>query len=127
MAFNAYINKDLTMNKNSPINIVYNTLYYNHGNAYNPHSGFFTAPTDGLYIFTWTSVVAPKQLFDSQILVNGIRKGLGNCNNSANTPSYENCANTVPLVLKTGDKVNIRTTSGNYLHGLWSSFKGWKV
>ena len=35
--------------------------------------------------------------------------------------------NTVPLVLKTGDKVNIRTTAANLLHMGWSSFKGWKV
>ena len=35
---------------------------------------------------------------------------------------------TVPLILATGDKVNIRTDVADYLHGGgWSNFKGWKV
>ncbi|XP_061191806.1 uncharacterized protein LOC133200086 [Saccostrea echinata] len=101
-------------------------ILFNHGNAYNQHTGVFTAPSDGLYVFTWSSVVAPKKLFDSEILVNGQRNGLGNCNNVL-SQGYENCSNTVPLLLKVGDKVNIRTTSADYLHGIWTSFKGWKV
>lgn len=79
-----------------------------------------------MYIFTWTSVVAPGKIFDAEILLNGKRKGLGNCNNEGGS-WYENCANTVPLVLRAGDKVNIRTVTANYLLGFWSSFKGWKV
>lgn len=47
----------------TPVKIVYDGLFYNYGNAYNPHSGAFTAPSAGLYIFTWTSTVAPKKLF----------------------------------------------------------------
>ena len=115
------------MEKNTPTNVVYDAVYYNHGNAYNPVSGFFTAPSSGLYVFTWSSCVASKKVFDAEILVNGNRKGKGNCNNE-NGSWYENCANTVPLVLWTGDKVNIRTTKADYLEGgEWSSFKGWKV
>ncbi|XP_078319646.1 uncharacterized protein LOC111122203 [Crassostrea virginica] len=126
VAFNAYIKNHLTLNRNTPTNVVYDTVYYNYGNAYNPYSGYFTAPSNGLYVFTWSSLVDPKKIFDAEILVNGQRKGLGNCNNLEN-PGYENCANTVPLVLKTGDKVNIRTITADYLHWQWSSFKGWKV
>nr|XP_022291836.1 cerebellin-3-like [Crassostrea virginica]XP_022291837.1 cerebellin-3-like [Crassostrea virginica]XP_022291839.1 cerebellin-3-like [Crassostrea virginica] len=127
IAFNAYNKQHLTMEKNTPTNVVYDAVYYNHGNAYNPVSGFFTAPSSGLYVFTWSSCVASKKVFDAEILVNGNRKGKGNCNNE-NGSWYENCANTVPLVLWTGDKVNIRTTKADYLEGgEWSSFKGWKV
>ncbi|XP_078314857.1 cerebellin-3-like [Crassostrea virginica] len=127
IAFNVYNRQPLTMGRNTPTNIVYDAVYYNHGNAYNPTSGFFTAPSSGMYVFTWSSCVAPKKIFDAEILVNGIRKGLGNCNNERGS-WYENCANTVPLVLENGDKVNIRTVVANYLHGAgWSSFKGWRV
>ena len=126
VAFNAYINKHLTFHTYTAANVVYDAVLYNYGNAYNTQSGYFTAPSDGLYVFTWTSVVAPKKIFDTQIMVNGQRNGLANCNNIGN-PGYENCANTVPLVLKTGDKVNIQTTTANYLLMYWSSFKGWKV
>ena len=126
VAFSAYTSKHLTLHRNTPVNVVYDAVYYNYGNAYNTHSGFFTAPSGGLYIFTWTSLVYPRKIFDAEILLNGQRRGLGNCDNELN-PGYENCANTTPLILKTGDKVNIRTTVANYLRRHWSSFKGWKV
>nr|XP_034312012.1 uncharacterized protein LOC117684350 [Crassostrea gigas] len=125
IAFSASISKQLTLHRNTPVNVVYDKVLFNYGNAYNPHSGFFTAPSAGLYIFTWTSLVISRKIYDAQIVVNGIGKGLGNCNNESN-PGIGNCANTVPLVLKSGDKVNIRTTTANYLHPHWSSFKGWK-
>ena len=127
VAFNVYNSRDLTMGRNTPTNVVYDAVYYNHGNAYNPVSGFFTAPSFGLYVFTWSSCVASRKIYDAEILVNGIRKGLGNCNNVGGS-GWENCANTIPLVLETGDKVNIRTAGADYLlGGEWSSFKGWKV
>lgn len=126
IAFNAYLTKTLTMHISTPVNIVYDGLIYNYGNAYNPHNGIFTAPSDGLYIFTWTSFVVTEKTFNAEILANGKRKGLANCHNRYNK-GYENCANTVPVVLKNGDKVNIRTTYANSLTKDWSSFKGWKV
>nr|XP_034312010.1 uncharacterized protein LOC117684349 [Crassostrea gigas] len=127
VAFNAYTSQHLVFKRNTPVNVVYDKLYFNYGDAYNPHSGFFTAPSAGLYIFTWASVVAPRKIFDTEILVNGKRIGLGNCNNESSS-GYENCASTFPFVLNAGDKVNIRTVFANYLHGGgWSSFKGWKV
>ena len=45
------------------------------------------------------SLVTSKNIFDTEILVNGVRKGLADCNNELNQ-GYENCANTAPLVLK---------------------------
>lgn len=63
---------------------------------------------------------------NTELLVNGHGKGVANCHNSYNK-GYENCANAVPVVLKKGDKVNIRTTYANSLIRDWSSFKGWKV
>ena len=84
VAFNAYINKHLTLHRNTPVNVVYDAVYYNYGNAYNTHSGFFTAPSGGLYVFTWTSLVTARKIYDAQILVNGQGKGLGNCNNEGN-------------------------------------------
>lgn len=127
ICFNAYSSiHRLTFPLHTPTNVVYDKFFFNFGNAYNPSNGYFTAPSAGMYIFTWTSVVAPGKMFDAEILLNGKRKGLGNCNNLRGS-WYENCANTVPLVLNAGDKVNIRTCGANYLLGLWSSFKGWKV
>lgn len=126
IAFNAYITKRLNLHRNTPVNVVYDGLFLNNGNAYNPHNGIFTATSAGLYIFTWTSLVNSGKLFDAELLVNGQRKGIANCN-AESSKGYENCANTVPVILKTGDKVNIRTIYATSLIEKWSSFKGWKI
>lgn len=126
IAFNAVISKTLLYDRNTPVNIVYDTVLYDTHGAYSSQSGVFTAPYKGLYIFTWTTFVAAGKILDTELIVNGTRKGLGNCNNEGN-PGYENCANTVPVVLEAGDTVNVRSTTGNYVHGPeWSSFKGWR-
>jgi hypothetical protein len=84
-------------------------------------------PSDGFYIFSWTSVVEPSKIFDAELVVNNESKGKGNCNNEVGK-SHENCSNTVPVILKARDKVNIRTITANNLIGhKWSSFKGWKI
>ena len=116
----------MTLYPHTPINVVYDGVYYNYGNAYNRHSGFFTAPSDGLYVFTWRTYVAGNKIFNTRIQLNGEQKGVSNCDNRAN-PGHGNCSNTVPLVLKTGDSVNIRTTTANFIYPVWSSFKGWRV
>ncbi|XP_062586381.1 uncharacterized protein LOC134247982 [Saccostrea cucullata] len=128
VVFNAAISKPvLQLERNTPVNLVYDTVLYQTGNVYNPRNGFFTAPSGGLYVFTWTTMVDSHKICDTELLVNGETKGLGNCNNDL-SPGFENCANTIPVVLKTGDEVNIRTTAANYIYGYHrSSFKGWKV
>ncbi|XP_062581757.1 uncharacterized protein LOC134243507 [Saccostrea cucullata] len=126
IAFNAYVTKTLHLKKDTPVNVVYDGVYINHGNGYNKHTGVFKAPSDGLYLFSWSSFVAPGKTFVGELLLNGQRKGRGNCNNEGSTV-YTNCSNTFPLVLRAGDKVYIRTTYANYLHATWSSFSGLKV
>ncbi|XP_062589619.1 caprin-2-like [Saccostrea cucullata] len=127
IAFNAYITKTLHLKEGTLADVVYDGLYYNHGDAYDQQTGVFTAPSNGLYVFTWSSCVAAKKIFDVELLLNGKRTGLGNCNNVGGK-GYANCSNTFPLVLKAGDKVNIRTTKhADYLHQDFSSFSGWKV
>ena len=129
VAFNAVRNSNTFLNRTADItefSVVYDAVLYDTHNAYNKQTGVFKAPSSGLYIFTWTSAVAPNMTFNSELLRNGRRMGLSGCNNQKNL-GYENCANTIPLLLQSVDSVNIRMTGGNYLFGdHWSSFKGWK-
>ena len=61
MAFYAYYSNHFTsLSKGSAF--VYDTVETNLGNGYNKTSGIFTAPTSGLYAFTWTLHVAGKDV-----------------------------------------------------------------
>lgn len=70
ICFNAYSSiHRLTFPLHTPTNVVYDKFFFNYGYAYNTHSGFFTAPSARLYIFTWTSIFAPWKIIDAEILV----------------------------------------------------------
>ena len=50
IAFHAMISDDLVSNIKQTV--VFDHVITNIGKAYNPHTGHFTAPYDGLYFFT---------------------------------------------------------------------------
>lgn len=60
--------------------VVYDGLRSNYKNFYNPRTGRFIAPIKGLYVFTWETVTAPEKVFDTELLVNGERVMINNCN-----------------------------------------------
>ena len=57
MAFYAYISKDFA-NIGKDHELVFDTVVTNSGNAYNNYSGTFTAPSSGLYAFSYSIAVA---------------------------------------------------------------------
>ena len=57
VAFYAYISKDFTQ-IGKDHEFVFDTVVTNSGNAYNNYSGTFTAPSSGLYAFSYSIVVA---------------------------------------------------------------------
>ena len=56
MAFYAYISKDFTQIGKDHV-FVFDTVVTNNGHAYNNYSGTFTAPSSGLYAFSYTIAV----------------------------------------------------------------------
>uniref|UniRef100_K1P7B9 Uncharacterized protein n=1 Tax=Magallana gigas TaxID=29159 RepID=K1P7B9_MAGGI len=128
VAFHAFTSKKLNFKTDTTVNVVYDKTSLNTHDVYNTKNGFFTAPSGGLYVFSWTSLVAEMSKFNAELLVNGERKGLAKCDHELGQQGFESCSNTVPVILKTGDLVNIRTVDSLSLLGIqWSSFKGWKV
>lgn len=127
VAFNAYTSKQLDFKRDTTVDVVYDKTLLNTRDVYNTTNGFFTAPSGGLYVFSWTSQVA-RSKFNAELLLNGKRLGLLACDHELSKQGYGSCSNTVPVILTKGDLVNIRTVDSASLLGVqWSSFKGWKV
>ncbi|XP_052212294.1 complement C1q-like protein 4 [Dreissena polymorpha] len=77
VAFSAYLDHDVT-NLGPDHTIQFHGVVLNKGNAYNPNTGIFTVPLDGVYFLTfaaedyrfhreWLNLVVDGQLFSSTV------------------------------------------------------------
>nr|XP_011425247.2 complement C1q tumor necrosis factor-related protein 3 [Crassostrea gigas] len=115
--------------------VIFNQVSLNEGNTYNTTSGKFTAPVDGVYFFSWTTLSDAGKYFITEIVLNNIpiaynrTDGRGRPNNSGFVMSSSN-AN---IKMKKGDKVWIRThyNYGQFARGgdrgEWCNFSGFKL
>ena len=110
----------------------YNKVITNIGGAYNPSDCTFTAPSDGFYMFSWsttqyssngartiTAIVknGAEQLFESSYVYGG-------------HDVMDAASQTVTMHLATGDRVWIKLESGSnpYVNGVYEGvFTGFKL
>ncbi|CAC5390521.1 C1QL [Mytilus coruscus] len=110
--------------------IVYNTVVANLGNGYDSSNGIFTAPSNGVYIFSWTVLCHHGKSFFTYLILNGstIAKNYASAGGVADHASG---SQNVILEIKKNDKVFIRIqdgTTGQYMYGdSWSTFSGYKL
>lgn len=109
--------KDNLENMKTRETVIFNQVSLNEGNAYDTTSGKFTAPIDGVYIFSWGILTDNGKYFVTEIVRNSIpvaynytdgrcrQRGAGNIMTSSNAL----------IKMKKGDEVWIRT----YLSKLW--------
>jgi hypothetical protein len=55
--------------------MIFDTVITNAGGAYNQHDGIFTAPTNGVYVFTWNLYSSYHGDIVSELMVNSTPKG----------------------------------------------------
>lgn len=132
VAFYAYMSGHLASPGHGQ-QLVFQTAVTNVGNHYNRHSGIFTAPVHGVYVFSWTLAISEGHYIYTQIFVNSNAVG------ATYTSAYgvNNVRTTTGLVvvqLNAMDVASIRvnmngaldaTVYSNDYHK--SSFSGWKI
>ncbi|XP_061186955.1 complement C1q-like protein 2 [Saccostrea echinata] len=127
IAFHAAIKSHLS---NVPVNTIikYEDVLLNKGKGYDPKTGIFTAPEDGVYFFEWTFITTKKSSVYIEAVVDGVRK--------ASTCVYHQQSNHVSTSghllyeLKRGNKVWIRTfyiTAGYMYADKYTYFSGYKI
>ncbi|KAL3892082.1 hypothetical protein ACJMK2_004319 [Sinanodonta woodiana] len=110
--------------------ILFDIVITNIGAAYHPHTGIFTAPVDGVYVFHVCAMSEPRkwQFFELVKDGNFIQSILPD---ASNIHSHQTDSHTVVLQLSQGNEVWIRTGPtgpmySNEIHGNGlSSFAGW--
>lgn len=119
--------------QNIPSNsvVVYNTVVTNLGNGYDSSTGIFTAPSNGVYMFSWTNLCQRWKQFLTSLYLNE-KLIARNYAAPVSVADHASGSQIVILNIKKGDKVFIRIPGdgrmGEYIYGDgWSTFSGYKL
>ncbi|KAK3096172.1 hypothetical protein FSP39_024016 [Pinctada imbricata] len=126
VAFSAYPTKAI-QSISANTKIIFGSTRTNIGNAYNPTTGVFTAPIDGVYAFHWTLLNAKGRYLSINIQVNGSNK-LILYGDARNYPNWYSASQSYVTELRKGDNVNLSSdgTPGGYVHE-YSTFTGYRL
>ncbi|XP_062588227.1 uncharacterized protein LOC134249885 [Saccostrea cucullata] len=133
VAFSSYISTHET-HLTEDHTIKFDKIVTNIGNHYNPHSGLFTAPQHGVYVFTWSLYCAVDGYIFSHLVVNSNVVG-AMFTTAQGATNYRATTWTVVVEVNKDDVVYIRTLpngnshSGSLYSGVnyRSSFNGWRL
>lgn len=110
--------------------VIFNKVSLNEGNAYDKTSGKFTAPSDGIYSFSWTTLTPAGKHFVTDIVRNG-ETITRNYTDGRGQNGFAMSTSNANIKMKKGEKVWIRThgNNGHFVHGSgeWSFFSGVKL
>ena len=132
MAFYAY------MSQSEPTIGHHQTFVFDHvvtnvGGNYNRHSGIFTSPSQGVYVFSWTLYCKNGGFFYSEVVVNSDPVGAIFCSAEGAT-NMRHVTGVVVVEINQGDIVYIRSHPTILIEGsvysssiIRSSFTGWKL
>ncbi|XP_052103577.1 complement C1q-like protein 4 [Mytilus californianus] len=131
IAFHARLSKTETPAKHHTI--IFDIISTNSGNGYNKFSGAFTAPIDGLYVFSYTIVPDCNSYGAFELVANNQIHGVV-FPESAGGCDYTGSSTTAVVELAQGDVTFIRTSPtytpvGKIVSNvnMWTSFAGWRI
>uniref|UniRef100_K1Q7S2 Caprin-2 n=1 Tax=Magallana gigas TaxID=29159 RepID=K1Q7S2_MAGGI len=130
VAFYGYMSTSMT-NIGGHHPLVFDVIKTNSGNGLHPSTGVFTAPSSGLYVFTWTIRVDGNSYHSVELVVNG--QEVGAVFDNTGSGEYDMSSTTVVTHVNQGEDVFLRTRVDSN-QGLifssaygYSSFSGWKL
>ena len=107
--------------------VIFGTVDLNEGKGYDPSTGIFTAPTEGIYVFDWTTMTQLGKYAYTSLVVNGKLKSWNHCYD-VNSKTYLACSKMTVVKLKPGDKVWIGVWSGPAnIYTKYTSFSGYNL
>jgi hypothetical protein len=131
VAFYAYMSQS-EVSPSTHHMLIFDTVITNEGDGYNPNIGAFTAPTQGVYVFTWTVVSSENGWIPTEMVAN--TESVGHTfADSGNHADMNSPTGVIVKALNAGDNVYVRTAStsihGNIISYQWarSTFSGWKI
>ncbi|KAK3098913.1 hypothetical protein FSP39_024264 [Pinctada imbricata] len=127
VAFSAYPGSDLTKIRGET-KVVFGSTRTNIGNAYDPKTGVFTAPVDGVYAFHWSLMISKGKYISTYISVNDKNQVLL-YGDARPYPTWYFPSQSYVTDLRKGDRVYLITsdgTSDGYIH-LSSTFTGYRL
>ena len=128
ISFTASLSKTITLGSGQPI--VYDMIMENYGNAYNEHSGHFTAPVGGIYLISAGIVAEPGKRVVIDFFLNSTFMLVTMYVDARSIRSYAYSSKTFPILLRKGDNIWFQGRAGyegrsvygfpNYLHTYFS-------
>ena len=125
VAFSARMKSGIVDLKSGPW--IFDTVVTNVGNAYNDHTGLFTAPDNGIYVFNFNFINHwDEETVHAKLIKNGKTIAIGIANS---IESFDNGGAMVTVQLEKGDEVYVtRGDLGNRILGdWWCKFSGFRL
>ena len=129
--FSAGINTDVNKVWATGEKIVFPYLISNVGDGYDVSTGIFTAPFDGVYLFT-CFLASHTDEIKADLVVNGMPKvGIPAIATSGSHGHFGAAGNDLPVALVSGDRVWIQYVAGSviwtYSRAPYSTFSGYLI
>ncbi|XP_062599638.1 cerebellin-2-like [Saccostrea cucullata] len=128
IAFHSSLSSDLENMANQQT-VIFDKVTLNEGKCYNEKTGIFTAPEEGVYTFSWTTMTKGNKYVVSEMVLDG-KPIAYNYTDGRGGMAYTMSSNTANIKLRKGNKVWIRSHQnwGQFAHGgNWSTFSGNKL
>ncbi len=112
----------------APSQVRFEDVVTNVGYGFDAYGGRFEAPSDGLYVFSWSGVAPSQSQFRLSLSLNGRQMA----HSWGDTSGYQSAGNSVVLALRRGDRVSLVVSEGRIYEPTstqtgYTTFTGYRI